>query len=225
MFETDLSALKNLSVQWMNAENRLRLEELQTVFTEWSVLPKQLFELHDSPRKNQPALRMAYLEIQPLRDAILDTVNTLMHIQQQELSAEMNTLLRAITDFRASFEIMVMGLRAYAGNGDLTMRFTYASNLTQNTAALKILQEHQYLLNGEQQTGLTRLMQAREHLLAVVPEIFETVQGEHAYADMYLFRTEAVPYANRMLRLLDDMTTDQQAELQADLSQGRQQRR
>src|SRR5262249_47246388 len=47
--------------------------------------------------------------------------------------------------------------------------------------------------------------------------------GEHAREDLFLFRTEAVPLALTMLRLLDEIANREQTLLQSDLSAGRNQ--
>jgi len=42
-------------------------------YEQWVRLPQQLFELHDNPLKNRPALRLARLEVQPRRVEVLAT--------------------------------------------------------------------------------------------------------------------------------------------------------
>ncbi len=61
---------------------------------------------------------------------------------------------------------------------------------------------------------------ARETFLPLPDQMFAAVEGEHAREDLYLFRTEAVPIADVMLQLLDDLTGSQQQLLQTDLSEG-----
>src|SRR5215204_6020668 len=48
----------------------------------------------------------------------------------------------------------------------------------------------------------------------------DLVEGEHAREDLYLYRTEAVPIAQEMLQILDDVTDTQQQLLQRDLGEG-----
>jgi len=222
-FKANLADLVTLSTRWNNQQNIVRLNELQILFAEWSTLPEQLFELHDSPRKNQPALRLAHLDLQPLYQHILDDLNRLIEMQEQVAQTEEGfILLKEMIDFRASFEIMVVGLRAYSITEDETSRFTFVNNLTKNEAAFNKITQKQPLLTVEQQQLLDTIQKTRHQLLEFPPQIIEIINSERAYEDLYLFRTEAVPRANRMLVLLDEMTLSQQTDLQTDLTNSRQ---
>ena len=53
--------------------------------------------------------------------------------------------------------------------------------------------------------------------------MFEWVESERRRMDLYIFRTEAVPPAERMLEVLGEIAADQQSLLQSDLNEGRSQ--
>ena len=65
-FEINLAELETLSANWTDESDIRRLNELKLIFDAWSPLPERLFELHDNPLANQPALRIESLEFQPL---------------------------------------------------------------------------------------------------------------------------------------------------------------
>jgi len=61
----------------------------------------------------------------------------------------------------------------------------------------------------------------RAELTALTLQIRAIQDGEHAYEDLYLYRTEVAPQAQRLLDLLHQVTARQQTQLQADLSRAR----
>lgn len=231
-FEADLAELEALKQQRdpagppsTNPEFDRRLEELEIAFEQWSELPDQLFDLHDDQLQREPALRLLLQEGNPLIASIVVDIRSMITTQQQrrDLSAEDIALLGEMADFQASFFAMIAGLRGYVTTGRDNFKFEYVSNLTVNDEAWEKLRQNEALLNNNQQNRLASIAQNREVFLALPVQMFEAVEGEHAREDLYLFRTEAIPLAETMLQLLNEMTVDQQELLQSDLSAGRSQ--
>jgi PAS domain S-box-containing protein len=223
IFETSLIELEKLSANWTDTEDIERLNDLKTTFVEWSELPEQVFRLHDNPAENQPALPLVRLEYQPLVNIILDKTNELIKIQKQQTQTKENReLLEALLDFQASLNTMFINLQGYAISGDLTFKFAYSTHSSANAAAWENIQAKQSLLDDDRQTRLNSIAQNRKELSPLLVQIFEAAEGERVYEDLYLFRTEAVPRAEQMLQLLDELTTRQQTLLQTDLSNARQ---
>ena len=221
-FETNLTELEALAIGQTSA-GRLHLDALKTTFNRWSVLPEDLFTLHGNPRENQPGLRIARLDIQPLNALILNKTDNMIAIQEQrEPTVENLALLKDMVVFRNSLKAMLAALRAYATSGDLAFKFEYTTSLTDNEAAWESLLENQVFLTDDQQAHLNNIIRSREDLLQLPFQIFAAVEGERAYEDLYLFRREAVPLGEEMLRLLEEMTSEQQSLLQSDLRQSRQ---
>jgi signal transduction histidine kinase/DNA-binding response OmpR family regulator len=227
-FERDLAELDELArrhdTSISNPEFDRRLDALRSAYTQWSALPKQLFDLRDDQLKREPALRLLIEEANPLIAPILVDINAIITTQRQrEPSAENMALLGDMANFQASFFAMVAGLRGYVTTGRDSFQFEYTSNLTVNNSAWEQLVKQQAQLEFNQRDTLHNIGQAREAFLALPPQMFEAVRGEHAREDLFLFRTQAVPVAETCLRLLDELTADEQHLLQADLSEGREQ--
>ncbi len=223
IFEANLAQLESLSASWTNPDDIRRLNELKTTFAVLSPIPQRLFELHDNPQENQPALRLESLEFQPLNASLLYQLSLLIELQEQrEPSTENRELLANWVDLRTSFQAMATNLRAYATSGDLAFKFGYADNLLKNSLTWESMQAKQALLADNQKPLLTSVAQSRRQLLALPLQIFAAVESERIYEDLYLFKTEAEPRTERMLQLLNEMTMGQQALLQTDLNRGRQ---
>jgi signal transduction histidine kinase/DNA-binding response OmpR family regulator/CHASE3 domain sensor protein len=222
-FEEDLATLGTLSRNWSNPQNKERLRQLQDAYMNWSSLPVQLFNLRDDQLQREPALRILIKEANPLIALIVVSIKSIIKTQQQrrELSAEDIDLLGNMTAFQSSFFAMIAGLRGYVTTGRENFKFEYASNLTINESAWEKLTEAQTRLNRNQHGKLKKIVQARRIFLTLPQKMFEAVEGEHAREDLYLFRTQAVPLTEAMLKLLDEMTADQQNLLQSDLKEGR----
>ncbi len=223
IFEINLAQLEALSVNWTDPDDIRRLNELKTTFAAWSPIPDRLFELHDNPQENQPALRLESIELRPLNAFILEQLDLLIELQDQRMpSAENREFLAHLIDLRASFQAITTNLRAYATSGDLAFKFGYADTLLVNSVAWKDIQARQDLLLATQKPLLTNIAKARQKLLSLPQQIFAAVEGERTYEDLYLFKTEVEPRAEQMLQLLDELTMAQQALLQTNLNRGRQ---
>src|SRR6266511_3108631 len=144
------------------------------------------------------------------------------HQAQQAFEVDL-ALLGDLANFQASFFAMVAGLRGYVTTGRDSFQFEYTSNLTVNNSAWEQLVKNQAQLESNQRDTLRNISQTRAAFLALPPQMFEAVRGEHAREDLFLFRTQAVPLAETTLQLLDELTAAEQQLLQADLTEGREQ--
>ncbi len=223
VFEINLAQLEELSANWTDVTDTQRLHELQSTFETWSPISERLFELHDNTIENRPALRVESAEFRPLNNEILQQLDQLIELQQdRESSIKNQTLLTNIVDLKSSFQALATNLHAYATSGDLTFKHGYAFSLDANRLAWENLEANKASLTADQIKLFTDVTEARKDILVLPLKIFELTEGERAYEDLYLFKTEAEPQAEQMLQLLDEMTTGQQTLLQTDLNRGRQ---
>ena len=223
VFETNLVEMDRLLRDATDPENQRRLAELETIFASWATLPEQMFELHDNPRKNQPALNIYLAQVRPLSVAILGEMSAMVQLQRlKDTSIEQADLLNDMIDFQTSFDSMITDLYAYAAVGNLNFKSGYTTRLPLNTAAWEKMRRNKDLLTPEQGARFDSIARAREQIFDLPFQIFEATESDRAYEDLFLFRTEAAPQAERMLDLLSEITTDQQALLQADLDRSRQ---
>ena len=222
-FEADLVELERLLGQENAAtpELRARLDELQTTFNVWSELPDQLFDLRDDQLQREPALRILLQDASPQIASILVATDALIKSkEQQEPTTASIEAVADLAQFQSSFLNMVAGLRGYVTTGRSSFKFEYESNLDINQEAWDNLTSDNTRFNLTQLEQLRTIGVNRNDFLEISPEMFEAVEGERAREDLYLFRTEAVPLAEQMLQLLNEITLDQQNLLQADLNQG-----
>jgi signal transduction histidine kinase/putative methionine-R-sulfoxide reductase with GAF domain/CHASE3 domain sensor protein/DNA-binding NarL/FixJ family response regulator len=223
VFEVNLAQLDALSVNWTNPNDIHRLNQLKAIYSAWTPLPQRLFNLHDNPLQNQPALNLVSLELQPVSTILLNKLNSLIEAQTRQAPSRQNReLLADMVDLRASFQAMITNLRAYAITGDLTFKFGYAANLKTGSRAWSNLLTMYPFLDDSQKSIFDSIAQSRQQLIALPEKIYAAVEGERAYEALYLFRTEAKPKAEQMLQLLDEMTAGQQTLLQTDLNTSRQ---
>lgn len=223
VFSTNLVEMDRLLRDATNPENQRRLAELKTIFASWSGLPEQMFALHDNPRKNQPALNIYLSQVRPLSVSILGEMSAMVQLQRlKDTSIEQADLLNDMIDFQTSFDSMITDLYAYAAVGNLNFKSGYTTRLPLNTAAWEKMRRNRDLLTAEQRARFDSIARTREQIFDLPFQIFEATESDRAYEDLFLFRTEAAPQAERMLELLSEITTDQQELLQADLDRSRQ---
>jgi signal transduction histidine kinase/DNA-binding NarL/FixJ family response regulator len=221
-FEGDLAELELLAQSSSAPDSARRLSELKASFADWSTLSERMFQLHNNPRLNQPGLLLYNAEVQPVSAAILYQIDEMIRLQEQrDFSTGNSALLKDMIDFRTSLSTMVTNLYGFTVARDFNFKSGYLRGLPANTTAWENLRQQFGALTVAQQAQFTSIDQARTRLLGWPTQIFDASEGERAYEDLYLFRTQSVPQAAQMLSQLNQMTVDQQALLQADLSTGR----
>jgi signal transduction histidine kinase len=223
-FEGDLVALQSMSDQWPEAEDARAVRSLVDGYRQWADLPQQLFDLHDNPLKNRPALRLARVEVQARLVRILDAVDRIVELQKsRDRDAPSRELLLAyLLEFQTSFDAMATNLMAFGASGEVNFKLTYGPQLATNAAAWRSLAARRALFSADQRQLLEVIARNRAEVADLALEIVGVVNGEHAYEDLYLYRTKVAPQADVLLQRLADLTTRQQAQLGSSLARARQ---
>lgn len=220
-FEQSLASLQAMARHWPEAD-RQAVAALTAKYERWIKLPPQLFELHDNVLRNRPALRLVRVEMQALRVQVMDAIDATIGIQEKRGSSPRNReLLADLLGFQTSFDSMVTNLMAHAVSGELNFKQAYGAQLITNTAIWDALSGKRALLLPEQRERLDTIARLRAEIGELWLRIAGILDGEHAYEDMYLYRTEFVPQAQALLGLLGKVTERQQAELRTGLARAR----
>ncbi len=221
-FEGRLETLKVLSVGF-NEQNRQRLTELETTFEEWAELPEPLFDLRDDQLAREPAYQLLATTGSQLAGTVLIDINVMIEIQGDREPTETNlALLEDMAKFQGTFASMFSGLRGYVTTRNRIFRLEYEGNLAANENNWQRINTRSFRLTESQRVILDDIRANRNAFLELPDQIFETMEGERWREDLYLFRTETVPRAERMQQLLEDITNEQQTALARDLNEGRQ---
>jgi signal transduction histidine kinase/CheY-like chemotaxis protein len=221
-FDSSLATLQAMSANGADDVAASQVPKLMTIYERWAKLPQQLFELHDNPLKNRPALRLARLDVQVRRVRILDETDVMIGIQKaREPSQQNRELLATLGTFQTSFDAMATNLMAYGASGELDFKLGYGPQLATNAAIWNALSAERSLLTTEQQARLDAIARSRAEFAELALQIVSILNGEHAYEDLYLYRTEVAPQAEQMLSLLADVTSHEQAQLQTGLGRAR----
>ncbi len=228
-FAADLGELdrllhKNDAERTATSAAARNLQALKAALADWGELPGRLFDLRDDQLRREPALKILIQDANPLIIATVVGIKSVISTQQRsEASPTSMALLADMGAFQSSFYAMVSGLRGYVTTKRDTFKYEYASNLTINNAAWTNLIREANRMEPSQKAQMEKIKAQREAFLALPPKMFEAVEGEHAREDLFLFRTMAVPLAEKMLKLLNDIAAEEQSLLQSDLSAGRDQ--
>ncbi len=222
--QAELAELDNLLTLNPDPENQRRLEELRAAYEQWSALPDRLFELRDDQLEREPAYRILATDGIRLAGKVLIDTNSLIEEQgQREPSSENLSHLEDMAKFQGNFAAMLSALRGYVATRNRIFRYyEYEANLTANQISWDRLLSQRDRLTPSQQSLLDNVNTNRDAFLRLPDQIFEALEGEHWREDLYLFRTEAVPLAEQMQQLLNEMTADQQTLLKTELASGRQ---
>ncbi len=222
-FERSLAALQGMSRSWPEADEARWIDELARTYAGWAKLPQQLFDLHDDPLRNRPALRIARVELQALRVQILDEIDAMIGQQKsRESAAQDRGPMSDLLAFQTSFDAMTTNLMAYGASGELNFKLAYGPQLATNAAIWNALSARRQLFSAAQRARLDAVARHRARVAELALQIVGIVNGEHAYEDLYLYRTEVAPQAEAMIALLGKVTSGQQAQLKGELARARQ---
>jgi signal transduction histidine kinase/ActR/RegA family two-component response regulator len=221
-FENGLTALQSLSAGWPEEETRRWVAELTAGYARWVTLPQPLFDLHDNTFKNRPALRLAKVDVQALRIRILGHVATIIDIEKaRQAPSQGRDLMEHLLGFQSSFDAMAINLMAYGASGELNFKLGYGPHVANNAVEWNALLARRDLLSEEQKASLDAISHDRVELSNAALEILNILNGDEAYKDLYLYRTEVAPGAEALLALLERVTMRQQSLLQSDLARAR----
>jgi signal transduction histidine kinase/CheY-like chemotaxis protein len=213
-FEDRLAALQAMSNSWAETGAARLVSDLTTDYRRWEGLPKQLFDLHDNPLKNQPALRLCRVDVQARRVQVLDGVSRILELQRsRESSPHSRELVSDLLRFQTSFDAMVTNLIAYGASGELSFKLAYGPQLSTNAAAWNAVAARRSVLDARQNALLDHLGRQRAEVTELALQIIGILNGERAYEDLYLYRTQVAPQAEVMLERLARLTAGQQAGL------------
>ena len=222
-FEKSLASLQAMSNSWPDVNEAKWVAELTQTYERWAKLPQQLFELHDDPLKNRPALRMARVDLQALRVRILDEIDVMIGLQKTRGSSSQNSgLMSDLLAFQTSFDAMATNLMAFATSGELSFKLAYGPQLATNATIWNALSAKRARLSAEQRDRLDAIARYRAQVSELALQIVTVLNGERAFEDLYLYRTEFAPEAEATIGLLAKVTSRQQVELKSELARARQ---
>ncbi|HET9644302.1 MAG TPA: ATP-binding protein [Burkholderiaceae bacterium] len=221
-FEKALASLQALAVGWPEEEQR-RVQALTQGYERWKRLPPQLFVLHEDALRNRPALRLSRVDVQARRVRVLAETEAMIALQKSRSVGERNReTLAAMLGFESSFDALSTNVMAFAASGESNFKLTYGPQLVTNAAFWEALNARRPWLTPQQREHLDRIATTRVELTELALQVRAILEGDRAYEDLYLYRTEVVPQAGLLLDLLRQVTVRQQAQLQADLARARQ---
>lgn len=223
-FEQDLAQLEGLSTQWEDAERHKVFSGLLETYTNWRTLPEQLFDLRDNPLENQPALRIVSIEGEPNFLLVLERATVIFREQMRREPSPLNySVLRDISDFENSFALMTAYLRSYVFTHNAEFKQLYDIHQARNEAAWQRLNRARQYLTPGQQAQMDTIARNLGKIYALAPRAFNVLENNQSRKDLYLYRTQVVPIAEKMLLLLNTAVTETRSSLAAELDAGNQQ--
>lgn len=222
-FQANLAELEDL-LTYQDETNLRRLLRVGYHYEQWSTWPPQLFDLRNDQLEREPAYRLLATDGIRYAGRVLIDLNSIIEAQGQREPTEENiTLLQDMAQFQGNFAAMLSALRGYVATRNTIFRdYEYEVNLTANDLDWETLQRKRDQLTPNQQALLDAVQANRDAFLALPEEIFEILESDRYREDLYLFTANALPHADQMQTMLNEMTADQQVQLTAELDEGRQ---
>lgn len=226
-FDADLASLVALADRApaddpIGARLRGDLASLRAAYAQWQPLPDQLFAIRDDQLRREPALRILIEDATPQIAAILNGIAEATRLQSLRPPTAQNlAVLGELGAYNGAFLSEVSGLRGYVTTGRGLFKFEYQANQTVADTAWQSLLDRRPVLDAAQNAALDEAAAARDKFAPMPANMFEFVEGDRSREDLFQFRTEAVPLADRMIATLDGLATSEQQLLSADLATGR----
>ena len=221
-FEKSLSSLEALAGRW-EPEDRRHVKDLTERYVQWKELPLQLFALHEDILRNRPALRLSRVEVQRRRVQVLADTEAMIELQKvRGVDEVQRETLAAIFTFQSSFDALATNVMAFGASGESNFKLTYSPQLVANAAFWDALNARRPWLTSRQREHLDRIAKSRVEVTELALQVRAIVEGDRAYEDLYLYRTEVVPQARELVDLLQQVTARQQTRLQFDLARAKQ---
>ncbi len=219
-FEANLAELKALSPD-LDIENQQRLVQLETTYAAWMTLPEPLVELHDDQLEREPAYRILATDGVLAAGNVLIRINSLIEIQgRRDPTADNLERLQEMAKFQGSFTAMLSALRGYVTTNNRIFRQEYEVNLAANSIIWERLRSRMSTLDPSQQALFQEIVTQRAAFLEMPQQMFTILESERAREDLYQFRMEAVPLAETMQDLLNEITASEQERLNHELAEG-----
>jgi len=217
LFEHDLSRLRALARNWPTEDAHL-VSELVANYEQWVPLPQKLFELHDDPLLNRPASRLVRDEVQPRGEEVLNRLDEMISSRR---AASNTRLIADLVGVRTSFDAMVTNLMAFAISGDPDFQRGYEHHVAAIATLWQRFSTRRDGPDEAQRMNLDLLQQRITEMGEVARQIVDVISGDRPLEDVYLYRTQAEPLAQSMLRVFGTLTARQQARMQGDLGRAR----
>jgi signal transduction histidine kinase/DNA-binding NarL/FixJ family response regulator len=222
-FVEHLNTLKLLLAKSRASLDARRIAELDLLYQEWSKLPPRLFAQYN-PLEDRLALRLARVEVEPLRTRVLDRTDELLKsLPGKGLRSSLghHAFLANLSDFYTSFDTMMGDLITFAESGETNVKLAYATHADACNAAWDLLMAQRSSLSADQRAKLDMIARWRAEVAMLAPKIFTLVENDPVYEDLHLYRTKAAPQAEHMMAMLAEVRKHQQELFRESLSQAR----
>ncbi len=221
-FEANLKELDDLA-PYLGATGQKSLADLHQAYKNWGAFPAQLFALRGDQLEREPAYRMLATKGTQTGGQVLIDINTMIERQgQREATADNVALLQDMAKFQGNYAAMLSALRGYVTTRNRIFRGEYTANLIDNNNSWDRLVGKRTLMTMTQQTLFDQIGKNRTAFLALPDQIFKDLEGPRWREDLYIFSEQAVPQAETMQKLLDNLVSEQQDLLKTELAGGRQ---
>jgi hypothetical protein len=205
LFEEHLKILESLHENSNIDRNVQNIAEVKSIYRTLSRLLPRMFSLHDHPLENRLALQLARVEVRPLRTQILDQIDELLTIgvsnDKQRLPRH-RAFLANLHEYRTSFDKMTTDLVTYAASGEQNFKLAYDTHLAAENMKWAAMFSQRRSLSATELEKLNAISQWRTQIADLASRIFMIMESDQGYQDVYLFRTQVGPRANRMMALL-----------------------
>ncbi len=175
--DPSLETLRRLSPGWTEAENRQRLQKIDTLIESFRSNQEEI-EAIAQTLENTPANKILVEEGAPLSTQLTDAITAMIDIEANlEATPERKALLGMMADIRGSIGLSVADIRAYLITGKDQFKRFFNEHWKTNESNVARLDNARDLLTPEQLRHFADFLAAREKFLPLPQKIMEIRGG------------------------------------------------
>ncbi len=216
--EPSLEKLGMFSVSWTNPENIQRLEKINSAIKDFKKYQKEIEEIAQT-QDNIPTIKMLFEEAAPQATIMTRQITQMINLEfKQSATPDRKRLLGIMADVRGTTALGLAAIRAYLLSGNVKFMDDFSTLWSKNNKRFKDLQEAAYLLTAEQNKAFESFSRARVVFTPIPPKMFTNRQAKDWNRANYWLGSKAAPEADKIVKALKAMATNQQELLTKDMA-------
>ncbi len=217
-----LISLKELSGQWTNPENVLRLNNIISQIDDFKQSQLKIENIAHTLDAT-PATKMLVQQASPIANLLAQHITQLIAQEAKlEASTQRKQLLKAMADFRGSLGLGLADIRLYLISGDKSLQQSFSQRWMTNTISHNYLLANLHLMSTKQKDTFKSLSTARSKFASLPYKMFAIREDDKHNLAQYYLATRAAPMAKSILSHLVNMSSNQQTLLLDDFQEHKQ---
>jgi methyl-accepting chemotaxis protein len=215
--EPALAAMTQLSLQWTNDENIVRLNKITTLIKGFKQSQQQIESVANTLEAT-PAIKLLVKQAASLANLMANNITELIKLESKlEAAKPRKALFKAMADFRGCLGLGLADIRLYIIQGDEATRKSFDTHWQLNTLSFALMQARIGLMSDAQKIIFKLLSTNRNRFSSLPHQLFELRESAYYNLANDHLANRAAPPTAAILSHVIDMNINQKSLLDNDL--------